>query len=50
MNNYQPSGLEEKAVWDEHQAMLEKHKQTRAAKRELHKRTGGRKLKYSGRL
>lgn len=33
-----------------HQAMIEEHKQSKAERRERHKRTGGRKFVYPGHL
>ena len=35
---------------DYHQALLEEHRQTKAKRREDHKRTGGRKFRYPGHL
>ena len=49
-NDYQPSGREQQAIWDEHKKMLESHKEIKQARRELHKRTQGKKLKYAGNL
>ena len=35
---------------EQHQAMLEDHKQAKAKRREDHKRTGGRKFRYPGHM
>jgi len=49
-NNFQPSGKDEEKKWNAHKEMLQFHKDIKQARKELHKRTGGKKLKYAGHL
>lgn len=49
-NNFEPSGRDEKLKWDLHKASLELHKNLKQNRKEKHKKTQGKKLKYAGHL